>query len=131
MPIRNAFCTEAALVSRTNGFQRSFRFPSLKMDYAGERHSSKNGSSSLMWRQTQNGPMNIGRLRFGTVYGLRGLSRSLRRMTKCLALSHSIHMNCEFQPKRTLLSFKAQDTSLESQSNGNGHRNLSQQLWRK
>jgi len=29
----------AALVSHTSGFQQSFRFPSLKLDYAGEQHS--------------------------------------------------------------------------------------------
>ena len=37
--IESAFGMGAALVSHTNGFQRSFRFPSMKLDYAGEPHS--------------------------------------------------------------------------------------------
>ena len=47
-----------------------------------------------------------------------------------MALSRSIHTNREFQPKRILLSFKAQDTSLELQLSANDHRNLSELLWR-
>jgi len=37
--IESAFGMGAALVSHANGFQRLIRFPSLKLDYAGERHS--------------------------------------------------------------------------------------------
>ena len=38
-PDESAFGMGAALVSHANGFQRSFRFPSMKLDYAGEPHS--------------------------------------------------------------------------------------------
>src|SRR5271169_5743746 len=120
----------AALVSHTNGFQRSFRFPSMKLDYAGEPHSWKNASSFLMWRQTLTGPTNIVTLPFGTAFELRGPSRSSQRMTKCSALSRSTHTNREFQPKRIWPSFKAQDISLELQLSANDHRNLSELLWK-